>query len=125
MGQAPETMSVMFSFGLEPDLRFAEAESGGVCFSVPPCPIGTKSLQIKSIGPADLDLEFSIPIFVIQGEKDFTTPTALARQYLESIKAPRKEFVLIKGGGHFAAFMRSDQFLQELVAGVRPLALAT
>ena len=67
----PETMSVMFSFGLEPDLRFAEAESGGVCFSVPPCPIGTKSLQIKSIGPADLDLEFSIPIFVIHGEEDF------------------------------------------------------
>src|SRR6266480_1406972 len=124
-GQAPETMSVMFSFGLEPDLRFAEAESGGVCFSVPPCPIGAKSLQIKSIGPADLDLEFSIPIFVIQGEEDFTTPTALARQYLESIKAPRKEFVLIKGGGHFAVFMRSDQFLQELVAGVRPPALAT
>ena len=79
----------------------------------------------KSIGPADLGLEFSIPIFVIQGEEDFTTPTALARQYLESIKAPRKEFVLIKDGGHFAVFMRSDQFLQELVAGVRPLALAT
>ena len=51
----------------------------------------------KSIGPADLGLEFSIPIFVIQGEEDFTTPTALARQYLESINAPRKEFVLIKG----------------------------
>jgi len=43
---------------------------------------------------------------------------------LESIKAPRKEFGLIKGGGHFAVFMRSDQFLQELVAGVRPLAIA-
>ena len=77
--------------------------------------------QTKSIGPADLSLEFSIPIFVFQGEQGFTTPTALAQQYLESIKAPRKAFVPINGGGHFAVFMRSDQFLQELVARVRPL----
>jgi pimeloyl-ACP methyl ester carboxylesterase len=49
--------------------------------------------QVKSIQPADLGLEFSIPFFVFQGEEDFTTSTALARQYLESIKAPRKEFV--------------------------------
>jgi len=80
--------------------------------------------QLKSVRPADLGLEFSIPFFVFQGEEDFTTSTALAQQYLESIKAPRKEFVLIKGGGHFAVFMRSDQFLQELVARVRPLAQA-
>jgi pimeloyl-ACP methyl ester carboxylesterase len=79
--------------------------------------------QIKSIGPADLGLEFSIPIFVFQGEQDFTTPSALAQQYLESIKAPRKAFVPIIGGGHFAVFMHSDQFLQELVARVRPLAV--
>jgi pimeloyl-ACP methyl ester carboxylesterase len=81
--------------------------------------------QTKSIRPADLGLEFSIPVFVFQGEEDFTTSTALARDYLESIKAPRKEFVPIKGGGHFAVFMRSDQFLQELIARVRPLAVKT
>ena len=79
--------------------------------------------QTKSIGPAELGLEFSIPIFVFQGEQDFTTPTALARHYLESIKAPRKAFVPISGGGHFAVFVHSDQFLQELVGRVRPLAV--
>jgi pimeloyl-ACP methyl ester carboxylesterase len=79
--------------------------------------------QTKSIGPIELGLEFSIPIFVFQGEEDFTTPTALARHYLESIKAPRKAFVPISGGGHFAVFMHSDQFLQELVVRVRPLAV--
>ncbi|MFZ0635741.1 MAG: alpha/beta hydrolase [Candidatus Acidiferrales bacterium] len=78
--------------------------------------------QTQSIGPADLGLEFSIPIFVFQGEQDFTTPTALAQHYLESIKAPRKAFVSISGG-HFAVFIHSDQFLQELVARVRPLAV--
>ncbi|HKW33672.1 MAG TPA: alpha/beta hydrolase [Candidatus Acidoferrum sp.] len=80
--------------------------------------------QTQSIGPAELGLEFSIPIFVLQGEEDFTTSTALAQHYLESLKAPRREFVAIKGSGHFAVFMHSDQFLLELVHRVRPLAVA-
>ena len=78
--------------------------------------------QTKSLGQAELGLEFSVPIFVFEGEEDFTTPTALARHYVESMKAPRKEFVPISGG-HFAVFMHSDQFLQELVNRVRPLAV--
>ena len=80
--------------------------------------------QTQSIGPTELGLEFSIPIFVFQGEEDFTTSTELAQHYLESIKAPRKEFVSVKGGGHFAVFMHSDQFLQQLVQRVRPLAIS-
>ena len=80
--------------------------------------------QTQSIGPGELGLEFSIPIFVFQGEEDFTTSTALARHYMESIKAPHKEFVAIQGGGHFAVFMHSAQFLGELVARVLPLTLA-
>jgi pimeloyl-ACP methyl ester carboxylesterase len=79
--------------------------------------------QTKSIGPEELGSEFSIPMFFIQGAEDFTTPTALAKNYLDSIKAPRKEFVTINGGGHFTVFMDSDQFLNELVSRVRPLAL--
>jgi pimeloyl-ACP methyl ester carboxylesterase len=77
--------------------------------------------ETKSSGPKDLGLEFSIPMFFIQGAEDFTTPTTLARNYLDSIKAPRKEFVTINSGGHFAVFMHSDQFLQELVKLVGPL----
>lgn len=77
--------------------------------------------QTQSIGPAELGLEFTIPMFVFQGEEDFTTSTALAQHYVETIKAARKEFVAIKGGGHFAVFMRANQFLQELVTRVRPL----
>lgn len=77
----------------------------------------------RSSTSKDLGLEFRVPIFFFQGTEDFTTPTALARQYLGAIKAPRKEFVPIDGG-HFAVFMHSDQFLEQLVARVRPLALA-
>ena len=78
--------------------------------------------QSKSTGPAQLGLEFLVPMFVFQGDEDFTTPTALARHYVESMKAPRMEFVTIHGG-HFVVFMHSDQFLQELVRRVRPLAV--
>ena len=79
--------------------------------------------QAKSARPEDLGLAFAIPVFFFQGAEDFTTPTALARQYLEMIRAPRKAFVTIEGGGHFAVFMRSDRFLAELVQRVRPLAV--
>jgi pimeloyl-ACP methyl ester carboxylesterase len=70
-----------------------------------------------------IGLTFAIPIFFFQGAEDFTTPTALARQYLAMIHAPRKAFVTIEGGGHFAVFMRPTQFLAQLVARVRPLAV--
>jgi hypothetical protein len=78
--------------------------------------------QIKSMGPKELGQEFSIPIFVFQGAEDCTSPTVLVRSYFDSIKAPRKEFVPIARGGHFAVFMKSDEFLRLLVDKVRPLA---
>jgi pimeloyl-ACP methyl ester carboxylesterase len=65
--------------------------------------------------------EFALPIFVIQGAEDFTTPTSLARSFLNSLTAPHKEFVTIEGGGHYAAFMKADVFLKELEARVLQL----
>jgi pimeloyl-ACP methyl ester carboxylesterase len=78
--------------------------------------------QTRSSTSKDLGLDFRVPMFFFQGTEDFTTPTALAQQYLGEIKAPLKKFVPIDGG-HFAVFMHSDQFLEKLVALVRPLAL--
>jgi pimeloyl-ACP methyl ester carboxylesterase len=79
--------------------------------------------QTTALRQKDLGLHFAIPIFFLQGTEDFTTPTELARRYLASIKAPRKEFVPLKDAGHFAVFMKSDQFLEVLIKLVRPLAL--
>jgi pimeloyl-ACP methyl ester carboxylesterase len=77
--------------------------------------------QTRSETMKELGLEFAIPIFFFEGTEDFTTPTELARTYLEAINAPQKEFVPIPGG-HFAVFMNSDEFLRQLVAHVAPLA---
>jgi fermentation-respiration switch protein FrsA (DUF1100 family) len=79
--------------------------------------------QTRSLGPADLGLELEVPVFIIQGADDFTTPTELAHSYFDAIAAPIKAFVPIDGAGHFAVFMRSDRFLEELVRRVRPLAV--
>ena len=79
--------------------------------------------QTRSKGQKELGLEFSIPMFIFQGEEDFTTPTSLAREYEVSMKAPQKSFVAIAGAGHFAVFMKSDEFLGELITRVRPLAV--
>ncbi|MDA0205848.1 MAG: alpha/beta hydrolase [Acidobacteria bacterium] len=71
--------------------------------------------------PEELGGEFALPVFVIQGAEDFTTPTGLAKRFVKSIRAPRKAFVEIERGGHFAVFMKPDAFLKELTAKVLPL----
>ena len=77
--------------------------------------------QTSILGPQAFGGEFALPVFVIQGAEDFTTPTSLARGFLNSLHAPRKAFVAIEGGGHFAVFMKPGVFLKELVARVLPL----
>ena len=77
--------------------------------------------QTFEIDADELGGEFALPVLVIQGEEDFTTPTSLARSFISSIQAPQKGFVSIDGGGHFAVFVESDAFLDALVEHVLPL----
>jgi pimeloyl-ACP methyl ester carboxylesterase len=67
---------------------------------------------------------FDIPIFFFQGSEDARTQLSVAREYFDVIHAPRKEFVVLEGGGHFAVWTMRDQVLRELLARVRPLLLA-
>jgi pimeloyl-ACP methyl ester carboxylesterase len=76
--------------------------------------------QASALDARTLAGDFALPVFVIQGAEDFTTPTSLARSFVESIRAPAKAFVTIEGG-HFAVFMKSAAFLDQLVPRVLPL----
>lgn len=78
--------------------------------------------EMMNHGRKELGTEFGVPVFFFQGAEDFTSSTALAREYFGKITAPHKEFVAIEGGGHFAVFMRPAEFLDELVKRVRPRA---
>jgi pimeloyl-ACP methyl ester carboxylesterase len=64
----------------------------------------------------------NVPFFVIQGKEDMVTPTAVAVQYFNAVKAPKKKLILIEHAGHFALVTHSDEFLSALVRNVRPFA---
>jgi pimeloyl-ACP methyl ester carboxylesterase len=72
----------------------------------------------RELGPV-----FDLPFFIFTGDHDLVTPADLAHAYFEIVEAPRKEFVLLEGGGHSAILTMPDVFLRELVARVRPLAV--
>jgi pimeloyl-ACP methyl ester carboxylesterase len=79
--------------------------------------------ELMSYDAGRLGVKFETPMFLFQGESDVNTPTKLVEEYFATIEAPKKELVLLRGCGHMAIFSKSDVFLNELVARVRPLAL--
>ncbi|MGA3010637.1 MAG: alpha/beta fold hydrolase [Terracidiphilus sp.] len=64
---------------------------------------------------------FEIPFFIFQGEDDVLTTPKLAQTFFADVTAPVKRLALIPGAGHFAAFMRPNELLRELLVDVRPL----
>jgi pimeloyl-ACP methyl ester carboxylesterase len=48
---------------------------------------------------------------------------APVKAYVESLRAPRKDLVLIPNAGHNVMTLKSDEFLSLLVQRVRPLAI--
>lgn len=69
-----------------------------------------------------IGLDFSIPMFFMDGDADGVTPGEPAEQYFNRITAPHKEFVWVRGGDHFIPFDRPAEFLAELMARVMPFA---
>lgn len=60
---------------------------------------------------------------MIQGKEDMATPTSVAVQYFNTVKAPKKKLILIEHAGHFAFVTHREEFLAALVKYVRPLAI--
>lgn len=69
-------------------------------------------------------IHFEVPFFILQGENDVLTPPNLAAEFFTDVVAPLKDMVIIRDAGHFAAFMQPEQFLNELLIRVRPVATA-
>jgi pimeloyl-ACP methyl ester carboxylesterase len=70
-----------------------------------------------------LGRHFAVPVFIVDGDRDLTTPPDLARAWFDTIEAPRKGFVLLEGGGHSALLTMPDAFHAVLTTYVRPLAI--
>jgi len=78
---------------------------------------------VEATDLASMGTDFAVPFFVFQGAMDRVTPAKPVREYVDSIRAPRKELVLIPNAGHNVMATRSDEFLSLLNQRVRPLAM--
>ena len=77
--------------------------------------------EINAYDARKLGLTFDVPFFVFEGSEDNQTPTALAQDYLATVRAPIKKFVMLPGGGHSAMLTMPDAFLRALLDNVRPV----
>jgi pimeloyl-ACP methyl ester carboxylesterase len=89
-----------------------------------------RQFSLSKLMQAILDFDaradgYEIPVsyFVIQGSGDTRTPTALARAFVDQVRAPAKGFAAIDGG-HFACFTNPTGFLDALDADVRKLGIS-
>lgn len=48
----------------------------------------------------DLGSAYSVPVYYISGENDWITPTALVKEYYQTVEAPRKEMIILPNAGH-------------------------
>lgn len=66
--------------------------------------IGDKYLNVisirSSINLLKDNLDFEIPVYLIQGEEDLLTPKEITKNYFDKIKAPAKEYLLLPKTAH-------------------------
>jgi pimeloyl-ACP methyl ester carboxylesterase len=62
---------------------------------------------------------FRVPVYIIQGREDVFTPTPVAVDYFNAIRAPSKKLYVIEGAGHFALVTHQNDFLKILREIVR------
>jgi pimeloyl-ACP methyl ester carboxylesterase len=66
---------------------------------------------------------FEIPFYVLQGEYDYQVSHTLAKEYLDTIKAPKKEFFSFTNSAHSPNMEEPEKFVQYIckIAAENPL----
>lgn len=70
---------------------------------------------------ATLDLDFEVPVVVLQGAYDLYTPYEAAKAWFEDVRAPHKAFVTLQRSSHTAFLEEPGRFLVALLEHVLPL----
>jgi pimeloyl-ACP methyl ester carboxylesterase len=78
--------------------------------------------QIAKVDLNGLGSDFRAPIFFFEGRHDPYSPSSLIWEYIQTIKAPRKEFIWFENSGHFPFFEEQQRFGDQLIQRVLPLA---
>ncbi len=61
--------------------------------------LGVASMR-SSINFLKNNLDFKIPVYLIQGEEDILTPKESTKMYFDKLKAPQKEYILLPKTAH-------------------------
>ncbi len=56
--------------------------------------------MLSTVDLPQLGTTFDVPVFLVQGAEDLVTVPAVAKTYFDSIRAPRKRYVLLPATGH-------------------------
>ncbi len=83
----------------------------------------TMSGPLETVDLPALGADFAIPIFFVQGQEDINALPELAKAYLDTIKAPQKQFISVPGTGHEDSVESLKVTLELLKKEVRPNAL--
>ncbi len=83
----------------------------------------TMSGPMETVDLPALGTDFAIPIFLVQGQEDINALPELAKAYLDTIKAPRKQFISVPGTGHEDSVESLKVTLEQLRTQVRPNAI--
>jgi pimeloyl-ACP methyl ester carboxylesterase len=97
-------------------MRDMQAFGQGLKFSAATLLAEMMTLDLRARG-----LDFALPVLLIEGENDVIDPTALATAWFQTIRAPRKQLVVLSGAGHNAVMTRSEDFLAAMREFTRPL----
>ena len=63
---------------------------------------------------APLPLNYEVPIIFFMGLYDLHTPYETAKEFMEEIKAPYKQFITFKYSSHFIMFEEPEKLLQAI-----------
>ena len=88
-----------------------------------------KSWQYSRVLHQDLDgfdlrsagYDFDVPMIIIMGAHDWTTPVKQAREYFQHIEAPYKKFVELEHSAHMSLYAEPGRLLNVLVTDALPL----
>jgi pimeloyl-ACP methyl ester carboxylesterase len=67
--------------------------------------------------------EFPIPVVMLMGRHDYTTPSELTAQWLETVKAPYKRGIWFERSAHMIPWEEPGKLLVTLLDTVRPIAM--
>lgn len=65
--------------------------------------------------------DFPLPVVMLMGRHDYTTPSQLTADWLERVKAPHKQGVWFERSAHMLPWEEPGRFLVALLEHVRPL----